>query len=83
MTSVALNSVLGYLESLNLTSSNKKWLAEHYFTSKSEEVVDDSDAAFFSELAAMPRGDEREAAEVMADIRAARQSGVTRSVDTI
>lgn len=83
MTSTALHSILGYLESLNLTSSNKKWLAEHYFTTKSNPVTDDSDEAFFSELAAMPSGDDRDAAEIMADIRSARQSGVTRTMDTL
>lgn len=31
MTTIGLHSVLNYLESLNLSSSNKRWLAEHYF----------------------------------------------------
>lgn len=31
MTTAALHSVLNYLESLNLSSSNKRWLAEHFF----------------------------------------------------
>lgn len=31
MTTVRLQSVLTYLKGLNLSSSNKRWLAEHYF----------------------------------------------------
>lgn len=31
MTTAALHNVLYYLESLSLSSSDKRWLAEHYF----------------------------------------------------
>lgn len=39
MTTIGLHSVLNYLESLNLSSSNKRWLAEHYFgVTKADDV---------------------------------------------
>ena len=71
MPSIALNDLLTYLESLNLSSSNKRWLADHFFEAKPKKG-NVSDEAFFEELLSMPNGDERSASEIMKDIRAAR-----------
>ena len=38
MNTVSLNSLWSYLQSLGLTTSNKKWLAEHLFEAAKEEM---------------------------------------------
>lgn len=38
MNSISLNSLWSYLQSLSLTASNKKWLAEHLFEAAREKT---------------------------------------------
>lgn len=38
MNSLSLNSLWAYLQSLSLTASNKKWLAEHLFEAAKEKT---------------------------------------------
>ena len=38
MNTVSLNSLWSYLQSLSLTSSNKKWLADHLYEAVKEET---------------------------------------------
>lgn len=39
MNAVSLNSLWSYLQSLTLTTSNKKWLAEHLLATANEEAI--------------------------------------------
>ena len=39
MNALSLNSLWSYLQSLSLTTSNKKWLAEHLYESVNEETL--------------------------------------------
>ena len=44
MNTIALNSLWSYLQSLALTTSNKKWLANHLYEAAKEEGEGDIDA---------------------------------------
>ena len=39
MNALSLNSLWSYLQSLSLTTSNKKWLAEHLLAAANEEAI--------------------------------------------
>ena len=53
MNTVSLNSLWSYLQSLSLTASNKKWLADHLYESVKEESVTPLQPLTMEEIDAM------------------------------
>ncbi|MBQ9641814.1 MAG: hypothetical protein IJV06_09705 [Bacteroidaceae bacterium] len=102
MSTIALNNLWNYIQSLALSNSNKDWLASKLIESKVEDIDEEvrreetlysmfgawakctdkklQDAEWLDEICGGWNEDPRSTEEIKADIRNARQSGITRKI---
>lgn len=80
---VSLDGILSFLQSLSLSASNKRWLAEKLMEEACVEEHAEKKQSyneFIESMCGAWKDDPRSAEEISAEIRKTRQFGVTRHI---